>query len=51
MLYTIDERRETGCLTPFMNGEKGIVYTINEWRETGYFTPSMDGEKRDALHH
>ena len=51
MLYTIDEWRETGCFTPFMNGEKRNAYTIDEWRETGCFTPLMNGEKRNVLHH
>ena len=42
MLYTIDERRETGFFTQLMNGGNGMLNTFDEWRETECFTQLMN---------
>ena len=51
MLYTIDEWRETECLTPLIFEERDKkIYNIDEWSEAECFTPLMKGVNWDPLH-
>ena len=49
MLYTTDERRETGSFTPLINEERDEkICNIELWSELECFTPLINGMKQNA---